>query len=458
MTQLIGRARELRDLQHAWEAAQRAEPQLVVLWGRRRVGKTFLLTHFAGGKRHVYFTATRQDSERRQVDRYAMSLRDQLGEDVADLIGGGFADWEAALRFTLRIAAEQPLIVVLDEAPRLLAGRSDFADLLSAVWESRSAGTRLLLTLSGSAVSVMEQMLGPQGGLHRRAALERRLDPFSFTDARAFLPGLAAAEYVEAFAACGGYPLHLQRWDPGASSEENLREHAFTPGGLLLRDAMDILSEDLDWRGGYERVLGALGAGTRRRSRIASRAQQRIDYTLDRLRRAGYVRAVRPHGSPATADPLYEITDPYLAFWFAVLREDADLVEGGQGRAVQQRVRERWQAHLGRVFEEAAREHVVRLVGSGELPAQMTVGRWWRDELAEVDVLGLLDERTRLVGEARWQGRPLSGRDLQALRAKLSYLPEPHHDVELAFWSRGGGTPAAFREGPVRLFTCEDMV
>jgi AAA+ ATPase superfamily predicted ATPase len=176
------------------------------------VGKTFLLTHFAAGKRHIYFTGTRQDSERRQVDRYA------------DLIGGGFTDWEAALRFTLRMAADQrpSLLVVLDEAPRLLAGRRDFADLLSAVWESRSAGTRLLLALSGSAVSDMEQMLGPQGGLHRRAALERRLDPFSFTDARAFLPGLAAAQYVEAFAACGGYPLHLRRWDPGASPEENL--------------------------------------------------------------------------------------------------------------------------------------------------------------------------------------------------------------------------------------------
>ncbi|MGH3868761.1 MAG: ATP-binding protein [Pseudonocardiaceae bacterium] len=302
--------------------------------------------------------------------------------------------------------------------------------------------------------------------MHRRAALERRLDPFSFTDARAFLPRLAAAEYVEAFAACGGYPLHLQRWDPGASPEETLHELAFTPGGLLLRDALDILSEDLDWRGGYERVLGALGAGTRRRSRIASRAQQRIDYTLGRLRQAGYVRAVRPHGSPPTTDPLYEITDPYLAFWFAVLREDADLVEGGQGQAVQRRVRERWQAHLGRVFEEAAREHAVRLVGSGEFPAEMTVGRWWRDKLAtvggadnpaQIDVLGLPGERTRLVGEARWQNHPLSLRDLQALRAKLSYLPEPHRDVEFALWSRGGRSPAVSRESSVRLFTCADM-
>ncbi|MGH3994832.1 MAG: ATP-binding protein, partial [Pseudonocardiaceae bacterium] len=355
----------------------------------------FLLSHFAEGKRAVYFTATRQDSERRQVDRYASAVSEQLGEDAADLVGGGFADWEAALRFTLRIATDRPLLVVLDEAPRLLAGRRDFADLLSAVWESRSLNTRLMLALSGSAVSVMEQMLGPQGGLHRRATLEQRLDPFSFAEARAFLPRLPATDYVEAYAACGGYPLHLRRWDTGSSTAENLQNNAYTPGSLLVRDAMDILSEDLDWRGGYERVLGALGAGNRRRSRIASRAQQRIDYTLDRLRRAGYVRAVRPLGAPSSADPMYEIADPYLAFWFAVLREDAELIEGGQGQAVQQRVKQRWQAHLGRVFEHAARDHAVRLVGSGDLPAGMIVGRWWRNEVAEVDVLGLLQDRTR---------------------------------------------------------------
>ncbi|MGQ0777506.1 MAG: DUF234 domain-containing protein [Pseudonocardiales bacterium] len=132
--------------------------------------------------------------------------------------------------------------------------------------------------------------------------------------------------------------------------------------------------------------------------------------------------------------------------------------DGGQGRAVQQRVRERWQVHLGRVFEEAAREHAVHLVESGELPAELTVGRWWREELVEVDVLGLLDERTRLVGEARWQSRPLSRRDLQELRAKLRYLPEPHRDLELVFWSRGGADAAVSGEAEVRLFTCADMV
>ncbi|TCC43578.1 ATP-binding protein [Kribbella sindirgiensis] len=455
MDAIVGRRAELGELERAWNRARRGEPQLVALWGRRRVGKTYLLTHFADGKRTVYFTATRQDSEERQVARFAAAVGEQLGEDTADLMGGGFTDWEAALRFVLRISVDDPLLVVLDEVPRLLAGRPDFADLLSAVWEGRSSGSRILLALSGSAVSVMEQMLGPDGGLHRRPTIERRLDPFSFVDARAFQPQLPAADYVQAYAACGGYPLHLQRWQPELKPAANLRRLAFEPGGMLLRDAMDILSEDLDWRGGYERVLAALGSGVRRRSRIASRAQQRIDYTLDRLRRAGYVRATRPLGAASSADPLYEIADPYLAYWFAVLRDDADLVEGGQGEAVQQRVQGRWQSHLARVFEEAARDHAIRLVQAGELPAGTTVGRWWRDEVAEVDVLGLLDGQTRLLGEVKWREGGPTPRDLHALVGKVAYLPPAHPDLEQAFWTRSGGTSV---DGRVRHYTAADMV
>lgn len=458
MDELIGRRDELSELELAWRRTQGGQPQLYVLWGRRRVGKTYLLTHFAVGRKSVYFTATRQDSEHRQVERFAAAMRDQLGEEVADLMGGGFTDWEAALRFTVRIAAQQPLLVVLDEVPRLQAGRPDFADLLSAVWESRSAGAQILLALTGSAVSIMEQMLGPQGGLHRRATVERRLDPFELPEARAFLPDLAPADFIEAFAVCGGYPLHLRRWRPDLPVAANLGELAFTPGGLLLRDALDILSEDLDWRGGYERVLGALGTGARRRSRIAGRAQQRIDYTLNRLRRAGYVRAVRPHGSSTTSDPMYEIADPYLEFWFAVLREDADLIEGGQGAAVQQRVSGRWQRHVGRVFEQAARDHAARMVAAGELPPAMTVGRWWRDEVAEVDVLGSLDGLTRLLGEARWQASPVGHRDLHALTRKLEHLPETHDDLELVLWNRGGAAAELTGQPGVRVLTPADMV
>jgi AAA+ ATPase superfamily predicted ATPase len=456
--ELVGRTRELAELTDAWTRASRGEPQLAVVWGRRRVGKTYLLSHLAEDKRAIYFTATRQDTEDRQLRRFADRIREQLGDEVRDLVPESFPEWEAALRFVVRLAESAPLLVVIDEAPRLTGGRADFADLVSAVWENRIRDQRLMLVLSGSAVAAMEEMLGPHGGLHRRATVERRMDPFPLAEVRAFQPDLKPKTLIEAYAASGGYPLHLRRWSPERDTRGNLQELAFTPGGLLLRDAPDILSEDLDWRGGYERVLTAMAGGARRRSRIAGRAQQRIDYTLDRLRRAGYVRVVRSLGEGGSPDPMYEIADDYLAYWFAVLRDDADLIEGGQGAAVLERTAGRWQTHVARVFEAEARAHAQRLVAAGELPADTVIGRWWRDELAEIDVLGLGPDGPVLIGEARWQAKEVTERDLAELRRKAAHLPEAPKPPTYAFWSRGGPSAALARRPDVRAFTPDDMV
>jgi hypothetical protein len=125
--QLIGRDGELADLHSAWQRAQSGAPQLAMVWGRRRVGKTFMLTHFAEGKRTVYFTATRQDSAERQLFRLTERIREQLGGAVDDLLAGPFRDWEAALRFLVRLAETEPLLVVtsLTSSPR--SGRTGCA-------------------------------------------------------------------------------------------------------------------------------------------------------------------------------------------------------------------------------------------------------------------------------------------------------------------------------------------
>jgi hypothetical protein len=281
-----------------------------------------------------------------------------------------------------------------------------------------------------------------------------RLDPFAVREARAFLPDIPAADFLTAYAVCGGYPLHLEQWDQAADVETNVRRLSYEPTGILVRDAMDIIGEDLDWRGGYERVLAAIGFGARRRSRIAGRAQQRIDYTLERLRRAGYVRRATPVGSVA-ADPLYEIADTYLAFWFGVLRDDADLIEGGQGAAVRRRTAPRLDQHRARVFESACRDHAALLVRDGEFPGDMIIGRWWRDEITEIDVLGISGDRTALLGECRWQTAPLTSRDVLELQRKVTFVPEPADDIRLLFWTRSGATEPGF---PARAYSIEDVV
>jgi len=445
---LLDRQAELARLERAWKEACAGRPQLAVLWGRRRVGKTFLLSHFARGRRALFFGATRQ-AEGVELRRLLEALHRDLGGAAADLTGGGFRDWEAALRFLAATAREEPLCVVLDEVPYLARSTPGFASILQSVWDHIGQGTRLMLVLTGSAVGMVESMLQAGGALRGRPTLALRLDPVDPWAARTFLPGLAPGACLEAYAACGGYPLHLLAWDGARSTAENLLVLAATAGGVLLEDASGILQEELPETGGYSRILAAVGRGRTRYSEIAGETGQRVEHPLEVLVRTGFLARSVPVGAPRAAKPSYALADTYLAFWFRVLYSDLPLIEGGQGRAVLKRAQARWQDHLGWVFEEVARAHARRLVESGGLPDDLVVGRWWAQQGApcEVDVLGLRGTRSWLLGEARWGRDPLGRRDLEELRAKLPRVPQAADEPVFALWGRAGVTEEVRRAG-----------
>jgi len=174
-----------------------------------------------------------------------------------------------------------------------------------------------------------------------------------------------------------------------------------------------------------------------------------VEHPLEVLARGGFVARKIPVGAPRAARAAYRLADTYLAFWFRVLYQDLGLIEGGQGAAVLAGARGRWQDHLGWTFERLARDHGRRLVAEGTLPPELVVGRWWasRGEPCEVDVLGLLDRRTWLLGEARWQKRPLGMRDLEALRRKSDRVPRPLPQLRYALWGRAGVEEEVIRSG-----------
>jgi uncharacterized protein len=438
-SRLIDRAQETSTLDRTWEQASGGEPQMAVVWGRRRVGKTFLLSQFARGRRAVFFGATQQ-AEGVELARLADAVRRDLGDQAADLAGGGFASWETALRYFVALAADEPLMLVLDEIPYLLKSTPSLASIIQVLWDHVPANTKLMLVLTGSAVGMIEAMVGAGGALRGRPTVTLRLQPLDPVDAREFLPNLQPAAFLEAYAACGGYPLHMRAWEESASTEANLVRLAAAPGGILLEDAVGMLLEELSHAGGYARILAAIGRGKTRFGEIATESDQRVERPLEILERAGLVARALPVGAPRGARPRYEIADPYLAFWFGVLYSDIPQIEAGQGSAVMRRKRPAWQQHLGAVFEETARAHARRLVARGELPEDLVIGRWWTrtGEPCEVDVLGLCGSQTFLLGEARWQSRPLGRRDLAQLRRKAARTPNPVEQPLYVLWSRGG--------------------
>jgi AAA+ ATPase superfamily predicted ATPase len=455
---LIDREPEMASLTSAASQAAAGVPQLVVVWGRRRVGKTFLLSHFVRDQRAVFFGATQQ-AQGIELSRLTDAVRRDLGEEAADLAGGGFSSWEAALRFFAAVAREQPLVVVLDEVPYLTASTPGFASVVQAVWDHLPAGTQLTLVLCGSAIGMMEAMIGAGGALRGRPTLTLRLSPIEPVPARAFLGELEPAAFLEAYAACGGYPLHLRAWDQHASCETNLLRLAGAPGGILLEDAESMLAEELTHTGGYARVLAAIGRGRTRYAQIASESDQRIERPLEILMRAGLISKRLPVGAPRGARASYEIADPYLAFWFSVLYSDIPQIEAGQGRAVLNRKNPSWQRHLGAVFEDVARAHARRLATRGELPSDLVIDRWWATsgEPCEVDVLGIRGTRSLLLGEARWQSHPLGARELAQLQAKALRVPRAVESPIFALWGRGG-IDDAIRAKNVLGFDAHDML
>ena len=345
---LIDRYDEQAKLEAAWSKARTGSPQLVVLSGRRRVGKTFLLHHFAQPHRRVMHTMAKDSPQPQELDRLTASVAETLGHPILAQVGGRFQGWEHALRFLAGASTDSPLLVVLDELPYALAASPELPSLIQICWDRIVLDNRhkLMLVLTGSAVGVMERLVGPESPLLGRATQNLKMAPVNLRAAADFLPSLDPISLIEAYAACGGYPLHLKHWDPTVTTDDNLYRLAFSPGGLLLEDAPAVIAEELPPQGGYRRVLNVIGAGHTRYGNIKNAADQRVEEPLRLLESTGLIEHQSPLGAPRRSKPLYQITDHYLRFWHAILSPNYGLINGGQGEAVLRRSAPAWSTHV----------------------------------------------------------------------------------------------------------------
>lgn len=366
-------------------------PQLVVISGLRRVGKTLLARHLLADvddrMTTVYVEATEAGGSR-QLERFHAALLAAVGDVLPP--GPVPATWEQALGLAAFAARRRPLVVVIDEATYIMASTPGFASEVQVVWDSmvvEADPPRLALILTGSQIGLTEDALSNQGALYQRPTLSLRIDPFTPAEAYQFVGRPDPTSFLEAYAACGGYPLHLDRWDFEAPTAHNLLRLAGTPGGLLLEDGtltLARLSEPA------RRVLIAIGSGRTKLSEIANELG-RPERHIDSLVRSRLVRPHRAVGAPRQARPSFRVADVYLQFYFSLLASNVQLIESGQGAAVLDHMAPEWQGHLGATFEAAARLHASHLVSTGELPSGTLVDEWWTTsgEKAQVDVLGL---------------------------------------------------------------------
>jgi hypothetical protein len=350
----IGRQRELAVLR---ELADSDRPELFVLYGRRRVGKTELLQQLCQGRRAAYFLAA-QVRDKDNLRAFKKVLEEALDDPLIGAIE--FPDWSAALTYAAERAGDERLILVLDEFPYLCEANPGLPSLVQRFWDQRGKRSSLMLILCGSQVSFMEkEVLAERSPLFGRRTGQRRLEPLTPSEAVAFFPDWQREEALLAFGIVGGMPAYLGRFDARIPLEENLLREVLRPEGYLFDEVHYLLQTELTSPSTYNSILAAVARGSERVGDVALAVgvdSPTANKYLHVLRELRLVEREVPLTDP---DPLrsrrgvYRIADRFVAFHFRHVQPHLSLIEAGRGARV---LEEFIRPDLPRLLEEAQNE------------------------------------------------------------------------------------------------------
>lgn len=453
---LINRERELAALR---SAAEDRGGQLVVVWGRRRTGKTFLLEAFAQTRQAVYYTATQQSAPV-ELAAFTDAVRASIGSEGLPA-GYAFPDWSVALDFLTTVGAGERLVVVLDEFPYLASSAPGLESIVQRWWDQRGRTSHMMLVLCGSAVAYMGQIGGAAAPLHQRATASVLVSPLDYRASGRFMDTLPAADRAVVYGILGGTPLYLEQWDPAASRRANLLRLFGNPASPLVDAAELVLSGELPELEGAFRILQAVALGRTRPGEIADYARVAVERPLKRLTTLGILeRRVPALEDPArTKRAVYRIVDPYFVFWFRFIASHrAQIARGLGAQLVDGRVLPGLDDHMGGIFEEMAREHARGLAAAGELEADRIDAWWSADGAHEIDLVGVTGgQRVSLAGTAKWSQRLLGRSELANLEGHARALPGYSASLPRLVYGRAGCGNALGREPGVRCFSVADM-
>jgi AAA+ ATPase superfamily predicted ATPase len=439
----VDRERELAALEQFW-ASGRAE--CIPVTGRRRVGKTFLLEHFAAGKRTAYY--------RCQLKPTAEQLP-QLGQVLAALSGDAVqlaqppSTWDAVFAAIEQLAQRERLLLVLDEAPYWVARDESFPSVLQNWWDAAGHSLNLMLVLCGSAVQMMERLLSGPAPLAGCITGRLAVRPFDFRAAAGLLAFSNPTDSLAAYGILGGVPLYLSFFKPDRSLRENILHAIASPTARLYVEPQAVFAAH---HLGFEpsqalAVLRAIAAGRHRWSDIAAAAALTTT-SLGRVMEPligdlGLVERVLPVTESAASRTYftqYHLTDNFFRFWFRFIEPNQGHIEFGDAERIVDGILAALPEYLGLPFEAMCRDWTRLASAAGILPIRVgRVGTWWNPD-HQLDVVGLDDEgQVAVLGEAKWQARPFSYDDLQRYLGHaraLGNLVRP--DVLHLLFARGG--------------------
>ena len=448
----VGRSRELEVLDNLWESPK---ARLLILYGRRRVGKTRLLTHWLQkqDKLGLYWVAE-PASALTQLRSFSQALMTFIDPEVEVPPDFTFSSWELAFRQLALRAQDRRFALFIDEVTYLIDVNPDFVGTLQKAWDSWLSDSNLMLALAGSQMGLMHKhLLEYDAPLHGRATAQMQLPPLPYGTTKDYFPIYSASERVILYAMWGGVPAYWERLDPELHILENLRRNILPAHAWMVDESRILLQDFITDLHNYVGIMRAIADGQQAIGDISERTGltgSKASFYLSVLRDTGFVIRQVPVSQLGTDSRRgrYFVTDPYLRFFYRFMSAYQSKLALGQTQQMLDLIQEELPAFIERnTWQELCREWLLLASAHGQIPVPVEeVGSEWAKNYT-IDVAGISDANQSLVlGDCYWRQRPMGLEAVEELLQKTPNIIPKKGDqwsVYYTLFSAGGWTDEA---------------
>jgi len=406
MAAFIDRTEDLAFLQSQYDGA---DASLVILYGRRRVGKTSLISEFGKDKNMLYFLAT-EESEAANRRQFKDLVAAYTGNEL--LKNAAVDNWEVIFSALSQYKASKRKLIVIDEFQYIGKSNPSFPSVFQRVWESLKKQD-VMAILCGSLISLMEtQTLAYDSPLYGRRTGQIKLKPIPFRHYHEFYQGKSYHELIEYYSVTGGVPKYIELFSDGGDIWTAIEKNVLSIRSFLYEEPVFLLQREVSEIGSYFSLIRAIAAGNHKMGPIASAMglkqtsltkYLRTLIDLDILERQVPVTEEKPDTSKRG---LYYIKDNFIEFWFKFIYPERSAIETGHIEQAMSKIRAGLVGrHVSFVYENICRQQLWELASGGSLPCHFNkVGRWW-DGQREIDIVALDSAGADIVfGECKYTG------------------------------------------------------
>ena len=457
------REEELRTMNNRYK---KGHFECVVIYGRRRVGKTALINEFCKGKPTVYFSALNASSQE-NLEELSKAIYTCQNSDSTS--APTYRSYENALEAITGMAMEKRLVFVIDEYPYLAKAEKSISSRLQHIIDHSWQDSRIYLILCGSSMSFMEyQVLGYESPLYGRRTAQFKIQALTYREITEFHPELKAADQALLYGVTGGIPHYINKLDVESNLDEALLDNLFSTSSYLFEEPENLLKQELREPAIYNSVISAIAAGASHSNEISTKVG------LESGVCAKYLKVLLDLGilkkeTPITEKPgkktIYAIDDNFFRFWYRFVPRNMSVISAGRMRLIyEQAVKRFYPDYMGLVFEKMCQEYLLRY--AKDLPILLSnVGQWWGTDSktrreVQIDIVGApVDGNEYLIGSCKYRNEKIGIEELELLRRYAAVFRQ-NGIFHYYIFSKGGFTQAlleAEMQGEVTLLTLEDL-